>query len=464
MAVARRIVVTGDIGSTFTKVSVLCSDTGSLITRAVVPTDHADLARGLEAAVDDAVSPGMVIEDTAICSSAAGGLRVGVIGLEPRLTLEAGRRAAASAGARVVAVIAGTVTGDRLEQFSQVRPDVVLLVGGTNGGDRAAVIRNAALLAEHVDDSVAVVVAANEDAHAEMGRVLGPDRLVRFAPNVLPRIGRLDVEGAQREIRELFVEHVIGKGRFASRTSSLVGTVTMPTPSAVLAGTRVLSRVAGEGRARPVVVDVGGATTDVHSVLPVERRPLAYLRDPVPEAPVTRTVEADLGIRENASTLVEEVLRQGYVTDAEAASLRASAARRELDRRFVPTEDSEIEVDGRLAVLATACALARHAGELRVSLTDDGAALRKTGRDLRAATCIVASGGVFEAASDARALLASALELARQKRSLVPATPLLLVDAVHALASAGVLAERRPQLAEAHLAGAFVDRGLAHVG
>ncbi len=454
----------GDIGSTFTKVGVVEVGSGVLVARAAVPTDHTDLGRGVEAATAEALPDGGHVEETLLCSSAAGGLRVAVVGLEPRLTVEAGQRAAATAGARIVASFAGVLDASQGEELVAARPDVILLAGGTNGGDQTTIVQNARTLAAFADSVQAIVVAGNEEAYGAVAHELRAAPVVRLAPNVLPRVGELAVEGAQREIRELFAQHVIGRGRFAS-SSPLAGAVQMPTPSAVLAGTRMLARLGAHDSSltQPVLVDVGGATTDIHSVLPLDPRAAVYGRALVPDQEVTRTVEGDLGVRENASALVEEVLRTGYISEDEAAVLRGPAARRVRDRGFVATDAQEVEFDSRLTTLAAALALARHAGALRVVLSESGATLRKTGRDLRSATCVIGSGGVFEASADGAALLDQALRLAGEQRALVPEALPLFLDASHVIAAAGLLAARRPALAEALLVREVATGWPAHV-
>jgi uncharacterized protein (TIGR01319 family) len=459
---ANEVAVLVDIGSTFTKVATV-RDSGELISRVVVPTTHSDLAAGAEAAADQAVPAGSSASELLMCSSAAGGLRVAVIGLEAQLTLEAGRRAAASAGARVVASFAGVLTPVEVESLVVVAPDVVLLTGGTNGGDESAIVANAVRMAKALPESVPVVVAGNEDVSVEVAAAVGTgSRVVRTVANVLPNIGEIEVDGAQEAIRELFVEHVIGRGRFAS-ASPLTAAIRMPTPSAVLAGTEILARL-GSGDSRfeaPVVVDVGGATTDVHSVQPVAER--GPHRAVVPQTAVTRTVEGDLGLRENAQTLVQEAARAGHVDRGEEQGLSAAAAVRAANTTFVPRTRVETHEDQRLATLAAALALSRHAGELRIGLTPAGATIRNSGRDLRAATCVVATGGIFEAAKNAVAIVEGALTAARRRRALVPADVPILVDQQHVLAAAGLLAAEHPSVAEVLLRRAFSEGGSERV-
>src|SRR5919201_743324 len=115
---ADEVVVLVDIGSTFTKVATVAYS-GELVSRVVVPTLHADLAAGAERAADQALPPGSSASKLLMCSSAAGGLRVAVIGLEAQLTLEEGRRAAATAGARVVAAFAGVLDPSEVAELAK---------------------------------------------------------------------------------------------------------------------------------------------------------------------------------------------------------------------------------------------------------------------------------------------------------------------------------------------------------
>lgn len=434
-----------DIGSTFTK-AVAVTREGELGSRVTLPTTHEDIVAGAEAAVGEVVPLG-VSQDLLMCSSAGGGLRVAVIGLEPELTLEAGRRAAATAGARIVASFAGALDTHTADELADAAPDLVLLAGGTNGGDRTTIVANAQLLPANIP----VVVAGNEEAADGVLAALGGNgRIVRLVANVLPKIGELDVGPAQSAIRDLFVEHVMGHGRFAS-VSTMSAAILMPTPSAVLAGTQALARLgARDARFRaPVVVDVGGATTDVHSVQPLP--PARQARAAVPETETTRTVEGDLGLRENAESLVDEALHSGYADAVEEETLRGAAAVRAADHTFLPVDRRERDVDRRLATLAAGLALARHAGEMRFHLSPDGAAIRHTGRDLRRATSIVATGGIFEFAEEPAGLIEAARTAAHERGALVSADAAVLIDHHHALAAAGLLASRNSSAASALL-------------
>ncbi|MCW2506185.1 MAG: hypothetical protein JWO79_4469, partial [Actinomycetia bacterium] len=137
-----RPIVCVDTGSTFTKAAAVDLDTGALIATASHPTTAAtDVLDGLDAAVAAlGVPPGEVLA----CSSAGGGLRLAVCGYERAITAEAGRRAGLSAGARIVHVSAGELDPVALAASA---PDLVLLTGGTDGGNAEVLLHNAAALA-----------------------------------------------------------------------------------------------------------------------------------------------------------------------------------------------------------------------------------------------------------------------------------------------------------------------------
>lgn len=458
----KKLIALVDVGSTYTKAAVV-DRAGKLVARGKVATQLQDLAVGMQDALDSAAEGARSgrVDEVLACSSAGGGLRVAVIGLERRLTVESARRAAATAGARIVSAHAGVLGHEALAEISSVAPDVVLLTGGTNGGDRRTISANASGLREFLPD-VPVVVAGNEGAYRAVREALGSDQPVSFARNVLPEIGRLDVEDAQQRIRDIFIEHVIGCGRLVS-SSPLGRSIRMPTPRAVLEATRVLAVLGRriDRAQRPVVLDVGGATTDVHSCLPVDESNRGLGSHAVPDQPLTRTVEGDLGVRENAESLLDEALRTGLVETDEADRLRPAVTLRRQHRKHLPAGRGDATVDDRLAALASALALERHAGKIHVTLSPDGAVLRKTGRDLREMSCLVATGGIFEHSPDPGTIVASAIDLARKHGTLIPQEPEVVVDRSYVLSAAGLLSISRPELARRLLLNELiVDEGI----
>src|SRR5687767_1183807 len=200
-----------DIGSTYTKAALVDPATGRMTATAQAPTTPDDVVTGVLAATASFPEAPVIA-----CSSAGGGLRLAVVGYEQLISAEAGHRAALSAGARVVHVSAGRLDGPALAALAQVAPDVVLLVGGTDGGETSVLRANAAALAG-ADWSVPVVLAGNGAVQDEVAGVLCAGGVpVRVADNVLPDIGRLAPESARTAIREVFLEHVIGGAKLSA--------------------------------------------------------------------------------------------------------------------------------------------------------------------------------------------------------------------------------------------------------
>ena len=335
-----------------------------------------------------AADPRAATAEVLACSSAGGGLRIAVVGNEELVTAEAGRRVALSSGGTVVEVHAAGSretrgTGHVPETDPQpgaghtTPPDVVLLTGGTDGG-------NSEVLLQATRDLVAggwrgpVVVAGNVEAQAEVAEILTTAGVPHvLTDNVVPRIGVLAPEGARAAIREMFLAHVIG-GKHLSARGDFAAMVRGATPDVVLTGVEVLAREVGD----VVVVDVGGATTDVHSVVEIDPEDATLARDVVAPTRVTRTVEGDLGMRWSATTTVA----------AAGLDLHDAAARRHRDPGFLPTTESERAEDEAIARAAVGLALRRHAGRARVVISPEGRVVERTGRDLREVRLLVGSG------------------------------------------------------------------------
>ncbi|TDB69359.1 glutamate mutase L, partial [Micromonospora sp. KC723] len=223
-----------------------------------------------------------------------------VVGYERLVTAQAGRRVGLSAGANVVHVAAGRLGAAELAALRAARPDVVLLVGGTDGGDADTLAHNATRLAR-ARWRVPTVLAGNVAVRDELSAFLaGAGVPVTAADNVLPRIGVLAPVSARAAIREVFLRHVIG-GKRLSRGSRFARLVRAATPDAVLTGVEVLADTLGGDL---VVVDVGGATTDVYSVLTPDERADGPGREVAGSLWRARTVEGDLGMRWSAPGVV----------------------------------------------------------------------------------------------------------------------------------------------------------------
>ncbi|MBB2949250.1 uncharacterized protein (TIGR01319 family) [Actinoplanes lutulentus] len=416
-----------DVGSTYTKAAKIDLDGARLIRRAEVPTTSAtDVLHGLDAAVAAVGGDG----DLYVCSSAGGGLRLAVIGYESLVTAEAGHRVGLSAGAQVVHVAAGPLSGPGLAAVRAARPDVVLLVGGTDGGDAATLLHNARRLAA-ARFRVPVVVAGNASVGPSVASLLRSRGVpVTLTSNVLPRIGVLDPLPARTAIREVFLRHVIG-GKRLSKGPRFGSLVRSATPDAVLAGVELLADLTGYG---VLVVDVGGATTDVYSALiPDAESETGPRRDVAGTLWRSRTVEGDLGVAVGADG-----------TRAAAAAEKLSLAGAPASRGAVSGGPALLHARGeeqQLAAAAAVVALRRHA---RGHSAGPGQP-RTGGRDLRDVRLVIGSGGVLRHGGGEHVLGAVLGDLAGGWA--MPEQARTVVDAEYVLAAAGLLSADHPEAA-----------------
>jgi uncharacterized protein (TIGR01319 family) len=399
-------VVCVDIGSTYTKAALVDVSAGTLLGTAQAPTT-ADVVDGV------LIASAGLDGDIVACSSAGGGLRLAVVGYEELISAEAGHRAALSAGARVVHVAAGRLDDAALAGLRAIAPDVVLLVGGTDGGEASVLRHNAAALAG-MGWSVPVVLAGNDAVRDEVTAVLRDGGLpVRVADNVLPDIGRLAPECARTAIREVFLEHVIGGDRL-STDPRLRQWVRAVTPDAVLEGVSVLAGLRSAAEVPGVVVlDVGGATTDVYCVPDPDAEQATLGREAVGVPARRRTVEGDLGVSKSVDDLRAAALAEGLTVGDDPLALGEAAA---------------------------TVALRRH---LRAE-----AAYGPGGAGARGVGLVVLSGGVFRHA-DPAAVDDVVARLAADRGgagSVLSGTP-VVVDRRYVLAAAGLLASEHPDAA-----------------
>jgi uncharacterized protein (TIGR01319 family) len=409
-----------DIGSTWTKGALVDLD-GTLSGTAQHPTTPPEVLAGIAAVTTRLDAQGAPV---LACSSAGGGLRLAVVGQERLVSAEAGYRVALSAGAKIVHVVAGQLDGAAIRELRASRPDLVLLAGGTDGGDRSVLLHNAKRLAAN-RLRPPIVLAGNADARAEAEALLaGAGRTVVATDNVLPDVGELVPGPARAAIRELFLRHVIG-GKGLSKGTTFRNLVRAVTPDAVLIGvSRLAAILAAKEAGAVLVVDVGGATTDVYSAVStvdenVMERTVALPAD-------RRTVEGDLGMRWSAPGIVAEAKVERLVDNEDLAT---EAQHRAANVDWIPDDDHGRDVDATLAGLAAVLAVRRHLRLVDGQLGPKGAGL------------LVLSGGVFRHATPER--LQAIEDRLRADPVLRPVlrNAEIVVDRRYVLAPAGLLTD-----------------------
>jgi uncharacterized protein (TIGR01319 family) len=451
-----------DFGSTYTKVTAVDLDEEVILGRAQSPTTIAtDVTLGLNRALAElgdtcGVDPARVAGKYA-SSSAAGGLKMAAIGLVPELTLEAARRACLGAGAKLVCSYGFEIDREIVGSIEEARCDIVLLCGGTDGGDKKAITHNARMLAQS-RVSCPILVAGNRTA-ADLVRATleAAGKKVYRASNVLPRLDTVDVAPAQELIRDIFIAHIT-KAKGLDRAADFVGGPIIPTPKATLQAAALLADGApGErGIGSLLVVEVGGATTNIHSVMDQTLvTPQTVLRG-LPEQRVKRTVEGDLGIRYNARTIYGLVGHDTFMQRLRALCPAAAndgfdpAAHIDFLSKNVghaPTDELGLDVDVVLAQSAASIAVERHAGSVRQEFSVVGEILVQQGKNLLDAENVIGTGGIFRYGLHPERVLKAALFDPETPWSLKPRAPTTYIDHEYMLYAVGLLAEDHPQKA-----------------
>jgi uncharacterized protein (TIGR01319 family) len=444
-----------DFGSTYTKVRAVDLDAARVIAAAQGPsTVTTDVSIGLDAALSALAArlggrlPGF--RHRLGCSSAAGGLRMVTVGLVRELTAEAARQAALGAGAKLAGSFCYRLTAADGARIAALEPDVVLLTGGTDGGNTEVIAHNARVLAG-LPICAPVVVAGNREAADDVAATLrAAGKTVTLADNVMPDLGTLAIDAARAAIRALFMERIVHSKGIDRACRALDG-VLMPTPAAVLEGARLLAEgPGGRGGLGPlVVVDPGGATTDVHSVASGEPAQPGVIPVGLPEPHAKRTVEGDLGMRHNAASILDAVGLEAIAADAGLAAEHVAAlvARMGDEVERLPADADERALDLALGRAALRVAMRRHAGTLETVYTANGPVQVQRGKDLSAVRHVVGTGGVVVASPAPARMLAPVLADASDPTSLRPRAAKLHVDRDYALFGAGLLAQVAPDAA-----------------
>jgi len=231
-------------------------------------------------------------------SSAGGGLQMMVAGLIKSMTAESANRAALGAGAIVMDVIArddGRQNYQKIQRIRSLRPDMILMAGGTDGGASQHVMEIAELIkaAEPkprlgVAYKLPIVYAGNKALRPQIKKLMKDEFALKIVDNIRPVLEQENTEPARRAVHELFMEHVMSHAPGYTKLMQWTDVDIMPTP-------------AGEGMAMQLIantykknvlgVGLGGATTNVYSIV---------------EGKFVRSVSANLGMSYSVTNVMKE--------------------------------------------------------------------------------------------------------------------------------------------------------------
>jgi uncharacterized protein (TIGR01319 family) len=340
-------------------------------------------------------------------SSAGGGLQIAVAGLVKAMSAESAQRAALTAGAIIIDVIAvddGRKEYQKVESIRQSRPDMILMSGGTDGGDTTPRLVEIAEMLVSADPrprlgiglNLPVIYAGNRDAFPAVEELLKGRVALTKVENLRPTLDRENLRPAREAIHELFLEHVMQQAPGYSKLSTWTSTGIMSTPNAV--GT-IMETIANQRGITILGVDIGGATTDVFSVF------RNVQDDPI----FNRTVSANLGMSYSICNVLTEAkvenIKRWLPFDVSDADLRNQLRNKMIRPTTIPQRQQDLQIEQAVAREALRLAfdhhrsLARgleggagHAGGLDFM---KGKETGKTLVDMMSLNMIVGSGGVL---------------------------------------------------------------------
>lgn len=450
-----------DFGSTYTKVAAFDLERERLIGISCSRTTvEDDITKGFQLSVDKLEKcVGRQLDNVSrvlACSSAAGGLRMVAVGLIKSLTVKAAEEAALGAGAKLIKTYANGLSEEDAAEIERLSPDMVLLCGGTDGGNKDFVVAGAKALSLS-SLSVPIVIAGNKLASGTAKSILEMSgKFAVIEENVLPELDQLNVEPTRARIRELFMSRIThAKG--LDKAHKLVGQIIMPTPMAVLKGASLLSNGCDQedGVGELVVVDVGGATTDIYSISSgAPTRPNVAVKG-IPDPHEKRTVEGDLGIRYNALSILEVAGEKKikHIMSTYSQELEGNLDIEERVKRlaqnvdYLAQSETDHALDSALAHIAVDSAMQRHAGNLQEVFLLCGRSFIQRGKDLSDVQLVIGTGGIFSYGKYPHQILSSALSSTDHPESLRPVRPRLAVDRNYILFAVGLLGEHAPTLA-----------------
>ncbi|SHH14654.1 methylaspartate mutase accessory protein GlmL [Clostridium grantii] len=443
-----------DFGSTYTKITAVDIETSDILgTSKSFTTINTDIAEGLSNALkilELKIGKIDYIEKFA-CSSAAGGLKMVAVGLVPDLTAEAAKRAALSAGAKVIKVFSYELNKLELQEIEEIKPDIVLLTGGTDGGNTNTIIHNAKMISQ-AKYNFPVIVAGNKTAANEVETILEANgKEATIVENVMPKLNFLNIESARNAIRELFLKRIIEAKGF-TKIKTVVEGILMPTPSAVLSAATLLANgfETEEGLGELIIIDIGGATTDVHSLAEGEPSRTGVCLKGLKEPFDKRTVEGDLGLRYSARALIDSIGIEDIVKLTCLSIEKIEELVKELEKypeKFSIPGDSLSKLETALSKLAVKEAINRHVGRLETQYTPFGAAYVQEGKDLTNIEYVIGTGGPIINSLDPLNILKEVAFEKDMPTILKPIEPKFLLDDKYILAAMGLLAEKYPLIA-----------------
>lgn len=437
-------VLVAEIGSTTTVVNAfkdLNTENPVFWAQGQAPTSvlDGDVRIGLQGAIDDLCRKmgidSLEYDDMLATSSAAGGLKMTVHGLVYDMTAKAAKEAALGAGGIIHYITAGKLRRTDLAKIKEINPNLILIAGGVDYGERDTALDNAEKI-RGLGLKTPVVYAGNIENQDEMKLIFDEESGMQLynVENVYPKIDELNVEPCRKVIQDAFEDHIIHAPGMEHVRDMVSGPI-IPTPGAVMECTKLLYDCLGD----LIVLDVGGATTDLHSVATESDKIARIMISPEPKA--KRTVEGDLGVYVNRMKVIESIGEEQLRKECEKMGI-------DLDQTLesyvaIPKSEAEIKLVERLTKEAVLRAVERHAGFIRYIYGPSGRSTVAEGKDLTQVKYIVGTGGALTRLPHRVEIMESIAKNNAGGMKLYPTEHAkILVDNDYIMASLGVLSTR----------------------
>lgn len=369
-------------------------------------------------------------------SSAAGGLKMTVHGLVYDMTVKAAKEAALGAGANIKFITSGKLRRTDLKKIEEIKPNIILIAGGIDYGERDTAIENAEKIAKLGIDAP-IIYAGNVENDEEIKLIFQEVGMeIHIVDNVYPRIDHLNIEPTRAVIQDVFERHIIHAPGM-EKIHELVNGSIMPTPGAVMEASKHLFDEIGD----LVTIDVGGATTDVHSVAEVSEEIERILIAPEPKA--KRSVEGDLGCYVSMPNVVEFIGKENIAK-------KLGISQEELEdvieaHEPIPSTEIDIAFSEILAEYATITAVKRHAGTYRDVYGGEGKKTLAQGKDLTTVKYIIGTGGALTRLPSKIEMMESIAKSNSGNELLPTKEARILIDEDYIMSSLGVMSREYPE-------------------
>ncbi|MGO1468981.1 MAG: methylaspartate mutase accessory protein GlmL [Tissierella sp.] len=452
-----------DFGSTYTKVTLVDIEKEEIhATGKSYTTVETDVTIGYKNALEKLykkTDKEIDIVKKLACSSAAGGLKIVAIGLVPELTAEAAKRAALGAGARVMNTYSHNLNKSEIEEIKASDADMVLLAGGTDGGNHICINHNAQMIANS-GISIPVVIAGNKSCNDEIEEIFKGKIEYHVTENVMPKLNQINVEPARETIRSIFMKQIVN-AKGMENVEDDISEILMPTPASVLNAAEALSKGSEDekGIGDLAILDIGGATTDIHSIGEGSPSKASVVLRGLEEPIAKRTVEGDLGMRYSAHSILEAAGKNMFrkYIDIKEYGLEEELENRYNNTSFIPETERDIKFDEAMAKVCTDLAMSRHAGIVESIYSPLGATFVQTGKDLMELPFVIGTGGVIVNSKSPSEILNALLFSIEDPNSLKPRNPKFLIDKDYILSAMGLLTKVDRNMAVRMLKKYIVD-------